>query len=310
MKSIDLRRNELRIRNKKGGTTAVILFTIALIVFVITITWITREGYKWFVTIRWPEWTGFGNKTLWDLMQLLIVPAILAIGAYFFAALHAQTERKAASNNIQETALQTYLDKMTELLLKENLRESKENSEVRAVARARTLTMIRGLDGDRKGALLRFLYEANLIYKNKKVIDLSEADLTLVNLGGVKLREVNLRGADLSKANLVLADLSNADLSGARLIKANLRGADLISADLQWANLREADLTLVNLDDAKLSEANLSTAILLEADLNRTDLSRAKYSKNSEDWSGASIMDTIWPHGFDPEKAGAIRVDK
>ena len=45
---------------------------------------------------------------------------------------------------------------MTELLLDKKLRES-EVDEVRAVARARTFTVLRRLDGERKGALIRFL---------------------------------------------------------------------------------------------------------------------------------------------------------
>src|SRR6266581_3118244 len=36
----------------------------------------------------WLQWTrlGFLNKTLWDWMQLLIVPALLTLGAVWFAS--------------------------------------------------------------------------------------------------------------------------------------------------------------------------------------------------------------------------------
>lgn len=192
---------------------------ILAIIILILVILLTGAGYIWLVTGRWPDWTGFGTKTLWDLMELLIVPLVLAGGAYLLnesarkreqaaeeqtrqrergiAEKRAETELNIASDNRQETALQTYLDKMTELLIKENLRESKQESEVIAVARARTLTVLRRLDKDRKGALLRFLYEANLINKDKIVINLSEADLTEADL-----RRANLSGANLSRANL------------------------------------------------------------------------------------------------------------
>src|SRR5712692_2366904 len=47
------------------------------------------------------DWTGFnGNnksgKTLWDWLQLLIIPAVLAIGGYLFSFNTSRNERKAA----------------------------------------------------------------------------------------------------------------------------------------------------------------------------------------------------------------------
>ncbi len=103
-------------------------------------------------------------------------------------------EQAVTEQRAKETALQTYFDKMTELLLKENLRKSKVESEVRAVARTRTLTVLRRLDKDRKGALIQFLYEAGLIDKNNRVIDLSRADLS-----GADLREINIGRAKYTK---------------------------------------------------------------------------------------------------------------
>ncbi len=57
--------------------------------------------------------------------------------------------------------------------------------------------MLRRLNGDRKGALLRFLHEAKLIHKDRRVI----------NLSGAYLRETDLSNADLSMADMSKADL-------------------------------------------------------------------------------------------------------
>src|SRR5215204_4999740 len=98
-------------------------------------------------------WTGFRGKTVWDFLQLLIVPLMLvAIGFWFTAqqdarqqkienqrAEHAQrienqraeAERELAEQQAQDEALQAYLDQMTSLLLEENLRESEKGSELR-----------------------------------------------------------------------------------------------------------------------------------------------------------------------------------
>ena len=59
----------------------------------------------------------------------------------------------------QDPALQAYLDQMSTLLLEKDLRNSEEDSEVRTLARARTLTVLERLDPSRKepGALGRDL---------------------------------------------------------------------------------------------------------------------------------------------------------
>ena len=59
-------------------------------------------------------------------------------------------------DNQRETALQEYIDKMSELLLQKNLRESAEEDEVRKIARVRTLTILPRLDARRKGSVLHF----------------------------------------------------------------------------------------------------------------------------------------------------------
>ena len=72
---------------------------------------------------------------------------------------------------------------MSELLLHENLCKSKPDDEVRKIARVRTLTVLTRLDGKRKGSVIQFLYESELIDKNKTIIDLLGADLNNAELG-------------------------------------------------------------------------------------------------------------------------------
>src|ERR1051326_4390506 len=125
-------------------------------------------------------------KTLWDWLQLLIVPVVLASAAFWFNAQQRQAasleqqriEREIAQDQQRETMLQGYLDRMAELLLKEHLRSSKEDEEIRHVARARTLTILRQLDPERKTALFRFLSEAQLVGDGHHIIPLTFTDLS------------------------------------------------------------------------------------------------------------------------------------
>src|SRR5215469_1736448 len=170
--------------------------------------------------LHW-DWTGLGGKKLWDWLQLLIIPAVLAIGGYLFSLANSSTEQEIALNNQHEATLQDYLDKISELLLEKHLRKSPIDDEVRTIARVRTLTVLRRIDGERKASVLRFLYESDLINKDKPIIHLEDADLSKADLSG---------GFDLGPTGFYwdepvwrVTDLSEADLS-----KANLSGADLI----------------------------------------------------------------------------------
>ena len=194
------------------------------------------------------EWMVAG-KTLWDWMQLLIIPFVLTVGGLLFSTYQHDADQQRALDQQQATVLQTYIDNIQDLLLNHNLRNSKPDDEVAIIARARTLTALQGLDSERKGRLLTFLHEADLIgyidangVVQKRVIDLYNA-----NLSGADLTAADLTGANLSQVDLNGAYLGNADLTS-----ADLSGVHLAHADLFFANLTNADLSQAILDDADL----------------------------------------------------------
>ena len=89
------------------------------------------------------------------------------------------------------------------------------------------------------------------------------------------LSDKNLSGLNLKNADLAYADLRNADLAYADLRNADLRKADLRDSDLRKADLRKADLAYADLRNAELREANLYRACCLYTNLGRVDLSNA-----------------------------------
>ena len=227
------------------------------------------------------EWTGFGEKKLWEWLQLLsalAIPVVLTFAGFWFTSQQArhqqhieerraQAERKLAEQRAQDTALQAYLDQMGALTLNENLRDSEEGSEARTLARARTLTVLGRLDPIRKRSAIQFLYESSLIDKADPIVDLSNADLRSVDLhlkdlSGADLSETDLSEADLSHANLKGANMSEADLSDADMSQATLGEASLINADLRGADLSSADLTGANVKGANMSGAAVTGANL------------------------------------------------
>jgi hypothetical protein len=174
--------------------------------------------------------TGFGDKTIWDWLQLLIVPIVLALASYWFTIQQDVRQYAIEEQRSQDATLQAYLDKIGELILEEHLRNSEEDSQVRTLARSRTLSLLERLDPSRKARVMLFLAEANLVQSvdgNDPIIRLSGADLS-----DSPLNNADLSGAELGNADLSGADLSNADLSGADLSNAALSGADLSKSDI------------------------------------------------------------------------------
>jgi uncharacterized protein YjbI with pentapeptide repeats len=161
----------------------------------------------------------------------------------------AEAERDLAAQRAQDEALQAYLDQMNYLLLEKDLRASDTDSEVRTLARARTLTVLGRLDPSRKTAVMQFLVEAELV---QKVVGEMEP---IIGLSGADLSGADLSGANLTEANLSHVNLNSATLSNARLTKADLSHAKLVGTNLSDANLSSADLTEADLSKAYLSGA-------------------------------------------------------
>ncbi len=202
----------------------------------------------------WYDRTGFRGKTLWDWMNLLIVPVVLAIGGFLFAYIQdrndeirteqrAEIDRQIAQDNQRQLALQSYFDRMSELMIDKGLRKSAEGDESRIVARTITLAVLQQMDGRRKGFVVQFLQESQLISGTNQVIDLDGADLRGANLEYASLWGANLQGANLREANLRNAYLIDANLRYANLEAANFQDAWMKGADMHEANLRGATMS-------------------------------------------------------------------
>jgi uncharacterized protein YjbI with pentapeptide repeats len=156
------------------------------------------------------------------------------------------------------------------------------------------------------------------------------ADMTGANLDFADLREASLLGASLSNTSWVEALYSlttqwpvgfsplgrgmfgpnenysgrnfagrsfyNLDFSGANFTGANLSGCSITAAALVGTNFTSANLANVNFSNSDLRAAILNGAVMTGATLTNARLVGATYNNT-----------TIWPAGFDPVAAGAIR---
>jgi uncharacterized protein YjbI with pentapeptide repeats len=267
---------------------------------------------------RTPRWTGFAGKTLWDWLELLLIPlalAAVAFGLNYFANEREQRrddrraarERALAADARRDDALRIYLQQMSSLMLERDLRTSRPGSEVQAVARAFTLTVLRRLDSERKGLVVRFLSQAGLIgselqnrvpfvdFRHPPTRLRTEMPPSKVNLGGADLRNVALRSTELIAKSFEGADLRGADFREAHLEATTFDQADLRNADFRDALLgsfvssgrpasfREACVTDARFDSAEMDGINFSAqgvnVDLSHANLERADLRNAILSK-------------------------------
>jgi uncharacterized protein YjbI with pentapeptide repeats len=217
--------------------------------------------------------------TLWDWIKLLVVPAAIAAGGLWFNAQQQERAQRLANERAQDEALQGYLDGMSQLLTDKErpLHKAQPSDTFSTVARARTLTVLARLDSERKGSVVRFLYEAGLIHKDRLIVDLQ--------------RSRDLRGTDLSATYLTNSSLCRADLRGVDLNRTFLPGANLSYANLSGANLSETQMNSVNLKHANLDGAILSGAILYGADL------RSARGVTQEQIAQARPVGAIMPNG-------------
>lgn len=105
------------------------------------------------------------------------------------------------------------------------------------------------------------LFQADLMYRDGKKMDLSGARLRQSNLALATFDDVNLSGANLSVANLFGTRFNRSNFA-----KANLQNATAVGTFFGSSNLSGADLTGANLSGADLKIARgLSQAQLNKA---------------------------------------------
>ncbi len=256
-------------------------WVIASIVGVIAFALLIMLGY-W---LNW-TWTGLPNQpdisgqpsgtpeSLWDWLDLLIVPLVLAGGGLLFSKAdrendrrmadirsqedasrleeraqqeaardeaRAKLERELEDDRLKESALQTYMDRMSDLVSdiarnstsnSPTARQSTDNSAI--IIRARTLSLLTRLDGTRKGFVLSFLSEAGLIA--------SEGERPLVSLEAADLSNLVLTSGSYSKCDLSHCNLRHADLGYISMEGAILYGSDIFKARFEEVSFHGANL--------------------------------------------------------------------
>jgi len=225
-----------------------LLFLLILAIVAIVSNWIANF-----------KWSGFQKKSFWDWLQLLIVPLMLALGAFYLNSAADFRDYQIAQEQKHQEILTDYFSKMQDLIVetkkskqtpgsKESNSEERLLLEFRPTAQALTLSVLEQLDGKRKGKVITYLAESQLINK----ID------PLIQLGGANLQKLELKGRQVfSSINIVGANMTATELSDILISDSDLSTVNLTEAVLQDVTFENSNLSGINLDGASLTNVSL-----------------------------------------------------
>ena len=247
-----------------------------------------------FGNTAWADWTGFREytgsiakedrgKTLWDVLELVIIPVGGALIAYFFNKSLKENEQRLIDERVKiereilidqqrEIALQSYMMTMHNLIEKNDPCHSLPGDEIRNFVTTITQSTLNKLDGKRKGLVIKFLYGANFLYRKDPIVSLEYSDLSDIDLSNTDLESINFKLATLKNANFYQTKLKNASFEKVFLDSTKFYSTNLNNADFSYAYGEN-----VIFDLAVLSNANLENSYFPKASFDSADLTDANF---------------------------------
>jgi hypothetical protein len=129
-----------------------------------TVEYVDGSGIKRTDATEWQT-----GRTFWDWMTVLTVSAVIALVALLFTLSQERQQREIQDRQAKDAILQAYLDQMTQMVLesKEPIQEWTPDSEEGVAVRARTVTVLKRLDGEQNNSIITFLKESGLLTISK-----------------------------------------------------------------------------------------------------------------------------------------------
>jgi uncharacterized protein YjbI with pentapeptide repeats len=155
---------------------------------------------------------------------------------------------------------------------KESNSEERLLLEFRPTAQALTLSVLEQLDGKRKGKVITYLAESQLITANND----NPSSLPEIKLNGANLKEIVLKNVDLYS----IIDMKNKDriingikINNANMERANLSKVNLFKSDLMGSNLENATLQNVNFAGSTMKSSRFINGQITDVDFTGVNLS-------------------------------------
>ena len=222
---------------------------------------------------------------------------MLALGAFYLNSAADFRDYQIAQEQKHQEILTDYFSKMQDLIVE--TKKIKETSgykeshpkdqevmllpEFSSTAQALTLSVLEQLDGKRKGKVITYLAESQLITNEPSTqpeIQLDGANLDDIELGNngqrnslnenemtiidkIKIKNANMKRANLSGLQLLYSELNGSNLEDATLENVNFTGSTMIGSRFINGKITDVNFTDVRLgktifDNVKLENIKIS----------------------------------------------------
>ena len=262
-------------------TIKYILIVLFILLLIVLIKWAAWPSHS-------PYWTGFGeskmqnginpNKTLWDWLDLLLIPLIITLTGWYISRSEKNNDIAREKEKNQQNIRENYLKIITSLLLEHNLQNSEEGDVVRSVAKAHTTTFLRNADNTRRGIILQFLYESDLISENP-IIDLLGVKLNSCHFDKIKLINIEITGAYFRECSFVKSNLENSIFCASNFSGSNLSYSNLKNVDFTYCDMIDTEIIGVDLRQAKIEGVDFTNANLKESTISKKQYDELKSKK-------------------------------
>ena len=273
------------------------------------------------------------DKTLWDLLQIFLLPLVIWWMSTSYQVKQANLEREIQGKRYRQDSLDNYIDSMTDIIIKYDLpgvfkdssqnqtdeqesntnanntsndQKHKQKAYVANIAKAKTLTtlLLLNLDGQKRNILLDYLRSQELccnnliVFSDFKLQGYAPSDFELFH----KLNNIGLMEGELNIDQAEDVQLQNLQLY-AQLYDDNIINEDTYSINqegkvnlLEDIRLTKSDLQQSDLRDFRLNDIKLIEANLNNAQLQGVQLQRGNLSKvqlKGASLNAANLTDAI-----------------
>lgn len=250
---------------------------------IITVVLVGFLGWIFYLAIlpEPPNWTGFGErvkhpniepaKTFFDWLKLIIIPLSLGLLGWSYKEAEKSKAQKIEEERSRNETLNSFFNVITDLIKNHNL-SNNPSVQTRAMAKTRINMALSQLDGGRKGQVLQFLYESDLIDIPPKIrilgANFNDSILDQIVLGGSEIRGAFFKNASIKNSNLNGIILNSSNLENADFSGSQVENADFGYTILKKCKLKNMDLTSVNFEGADLTNADLKGSTIKQSQLN------------------------------------------
>ncbi|MBD2521406.1 pentapeptide repeat-containing protein [Nostoc sp. FACHB-133] len=254
---------------------------------------------------RFLKWTGFENKTLWDILQLVGLSVVVTVISIVLTQCHQryeknrdqeryEYEKNRDQERYQQTALENYFKEMTDILVEKKLGTlhhihtdnqpfNHQDSISQSIDILEELEPNDRLNKEQRDRIVEILKEIKDSQLKELEAIARAQTLTTLNLLRLGTKRRDLLINFLRETTLATKDRTcvERDDKSERCKKQEQEANLLIGINLNSLQLPKINLDLFILKKADFGNANLSQAFLSQADLRGSNLSGSNLSQAS-----------------------------